>query len=768
MKRKFKMREKPKNDQGMSCELVTDKVNGKWQKITFFAVVGILTVTVLLIFAAFTNEIRTSTRNESTLQLLEVATQSKNVLQSRLDSALLNLHGLASSFAKYDDFSDEQIFDIMQRESIRHGYVHMAIALPDGRSRSTDGNMTDISNREYFKLAMQGEANISNVLKSKTDAQMVIVYAVPIFRSGEIVGVLRAVNKVSSLEKALAVSSFDSSCYTYILKSDGDVVLHPQSPLSDHTVTNVMDVIDSTNSSSELMKADVLAGRSDVREFTQTSGKKVFAAYVPLDGINDWYTVSIIASETLMKKTNYIISLTAFLLLIIAAILVLTVLYIFHIKSLSQKQFEYLAYTDVVTGSLSWSKFQIDMRELLKKGKDKRYAYVFLNVENFKYINDIMGFEIGDDLLKYITKVLSDNTHQDEIFARISADHFSILIEYNGDESIINRLEQINSEICLFRSHYDINFSLRVAYGIYKIKDKTLSSSSINDRALLAMQTVSETKESNYGFYSSNIRQKALLEKELENQMQAALDEKNFIVYLQPKFDLNTSKIVGAEALVRWLHPTRGLIPPGSFIELFENNGFITKLDYYMFEETCKLLRKWLDSGKEPVTISVNLSKVHLYNPNVAEELYCLVVRYNIPPKYIEVELTESMDFDNINMLIDIVDRLKRFDFSISIDDFGTGYSSLNMLKDLPVDVLKIDREFLNEAADQKRGRQVIASIIDMAKRLDMKTVAEGVECKEQADFLINANCDYVQGFFYSQPISINDFENRYIYNNEV
>ncbi|MEG2814497.1 MAG: EAL domain-containing protein, partial [Oscillospiraceae bacterium] len=344
---------------------------------------------------------------------------------------------------------------------------------------------------------------------------------------------------------------------------------------------------------------------------------------------------------------------------------------------------------------------------------------------------------------------------------------FCLMIEYETDQSIIERLETISEKIQDFKKAHHMDFPLNAYFGIYKIKDKTLPAITMSDRALLALQTLSTTGECNYGFYNGSIRKRVLMEKELENDMQSALDNKNFLVFLQPKFSLETSKIVGAESLVRWLHPIRGLIPPSEFITLFEQNGFITKLDYYMFDATCKLIKQWIDDGKKPVPVSVNISRVHLYNPNLAEELYCITLRYNIPTNLIEIELTETMDFENLSILFGIVERLKKFDFTISIDDFGSGYSSLSMLKDLPVDVIKIDREFLSAAADEKRGRKVIESIIDMAKKLDMKTVAEGVENVEQVEFLKSVNCNYVQGYYFSKPIPIKDFETNYIYTPE-
>ncbi len=609
--------------------------------------------------------------------------------------------------------------------------------------------------------AIKGISSVSKCLCSIIDKKRIIVYSVPVFKGNRVIGVLSAINQITTIEKSFFISKYNLNYNTYIINSNGDIIL--KSKDTNDSNINILSTINNYGNNIDKFVKDIKNRDSNVRIIKDTNSKHQFVTYAPLEKINDWYLVSFVAQTPILKKSNYIITLTASLVALITFLLLIFFFYISFVRKSSRKTFEYLAYTDDLTGCRNWSKFVIDSLEMIKKSKDKQYAFVFSNIENFKYVNDIMGFEVGNDLLKFFSKTLDEQLEIGEPYTRINADRFGFIMEYTNDQALLNRLKKINDEISSFKSHSDIRVTLNVLYGIYKVKDKSLPISIMSDRALLAMQTIKTSRESNYGFYNSSIRQKALLEKQLESDMQEALDNKNFAVYLQPKFDLNTKKIIGAEALVRWLHPKRGIISPNEFIPLFENNGFITKLDYYMFESACKLLRKWIDKGKTPIPVSVNISRVHLYNQNLAEELYCTALRYDIPPKLIEIELTESIDFENISLLLQILYRLKSFDFTISIDDFGSGYSSLNLLKDLPVDILKIDREFLSQASDQKRGRQVIASIIDLAKHLDIKTVAEGVEQKDQADFLTSANCDFVQGFYFSKPICINDFEKKYI-----
>ncbi len=241
--------------------------------------------------------------------------------------------------------------------------------------------------------------------------------------------------------------------------------------------------------------------------------------------------------------------------------------------------------------------------------------------------------------------------------------------------------------------------------------------------------------------------------------MRSALINKEFIVYLQPKIDLSTRQISGAEALVRWLPPDENLIPPKDFIPLFEKNGFVVELDFYVYEEVFKVLRKWLDEKRCLVPISLNVSRIHLRDYNFVPRLTSLINKYNLPTDLIELEITESTFFENINQLLKVISELKHYGFTFSIDDFGSGYSSLNILKDLPIDVLKLDKGFFPRDNISKKEKIIVSTIVDMAKKLDIRVISEGIETIEQCDFLTNIGCDMVQGYLFAKPMPISEFE---------
>ena len=239
--------------------------------------------------------------------------------------------------------------------------------------------------------------------------------------------------------------------------------------------------------------------------------------------------------------------------------------------------------------------------------------------------------------------------------------------------------------------------------------------------------------------------------------MEKALLEREFVVYYQPKINMETEKIIGAEALVRWISKDKGFMNPGEFIPVFEKEGFIIELDFFVLEEAVKIIRDWLDNNKNPITISVNQSRVHLSNPYYIERLKNLINKYQIPTKFIELELTESL-FMDIDVALETVKKIKELGFSVSVDDFGSGFSSLNMLKSMPIDVVKIDREFLNESENSQKAQKIISKIVEMAKELDMEVICEGVEKIEQAEFLKSIGCYYAQGFLYAKPMPETEF----------
>ncbi|WP_167956739.1 two-component system response regulator [Anaerosporobacter faecicola] len=408
---------------------------------------------------------------------------------------------------------------------------------------------------------------------------------------------------------------------------------------------------------------------------------------------------------------------------------------------------------DALTGLYSMNFFTEKVTEVLQTCANEKYLVIFANISRFKLVNELFGRTEGDELLRFIGKTMIEMIGEHELCGHAGADNFFLFMKQECYSEAILRaiVDRLNN--------YPIPINIVMRFGVYTLDDITMPIDKIFDRAKLAVDTFDGNYDSYICYYDDSIRQKLLREQMITNAMKAAITEKQFIVFYQPKFDLITESVIGAEALVRWIHPEYGFLSPGEFIPIFEKNGFISELDYYVWECVCQKIATWIETGHEVIPISVNVSRVDLYNPKLPKLLYELVQRYKIPIQYLHLEITESAYTDNAKQMIEIVNEIRRYGFVIEMDDFGTGYSSLNMLSDLPIEILKLDMSFLRNNVGRSSGRSVIKFIINLAKWLGLFVVAEGVETQDQALFLKNMGCDYAQGYYYSKPVAEVDFE---------
>lgn len=415
---------------------------------------------------------------------------------------------------------------------------------------------------------------------------------------------------------------------------------------------------------------------------------------------------------------------------------------------------DYLATYDELTGIYNKQAFYAKTKEMLLDNPDKNFDLLRINIERFKVLNDLFGESTGDKLLRYIGKFLKEINLPLCVSGRLYADNFVVCYEAGKGDSrrMINTLQMVADS-------FAINNRTILGFGLYRIDDKTLPVSVMCDRANMALWKAKGNFKNPYCEYDEKMRQQVLKEQKIINAMEMAIQNKEFTLYLQPKYDIEKGAIIGAEALVRWISLENGFISPGDFIPVFENNGFVYEVDKFIWEESCRYLRKWLDEGREVHPISVNVSRIDLYDPKLVQHLVDLREKYQLPSQYLELEITESAYTEDPEQIITITRQLREAGFVILMDDFGTGYSSLNMLKDIQIDVLKLDMGFLKSSDYSAKGGNILTAILKMAESLKMQTIAEGVETKEQVEFLKSIGCKYVQGFYYSKPLPVDEFE---------
>jgi len=414
---------------------------------------------------------------------------------------------------------------------------------------------------------------------------------------------------------------------------------------------------------------------------------------------------------------------------------------------------------DVVFNVRNKFMFIKDAEERINNNIEKKYALIHYDIKKFTIINNSVGYKVGDDILKKICKIFSKEL-KGEVFGKAEGDKFFVLFEYEEQNELIERMFNISDKIEYLSIWKKINIKPAVNMGIYFIDNDKLALRVAIDRAEFAKSHLKNGYNSEYAIYNDSIGNSLIEARRIEDDMHKALDNNEFKVFFQPKVSVKNGNLSGAEALVRWNHPELGLLYPDKFIPIFEKNGFIIKMDKYVFEQVCVNMRKWIDSGYDVVPVSVNVSRIHFLNTDFVEEYNKIKEKYSIPNNLIEIEITESVVFNNDNeeSIFAVMKNFKNEGFEISMDDFGSGYSSLGLLKEMPIDTLKLDKIFLNHI-EENSSQIIMDHIVDIAKKLSLKVVSEGVETDLQVDFLKKTGCDMAQGFIFSKPKPIEDYE---------
>ena len=406
--------------------------------------------------------------------------------------------------------------------------------------------------------------------------------------------------------------------------------------------------------------------------------------------------------------------------------------------------------------------FNFKVKKLINNSENS-FIMVMLDINNFKAINEMYGFDEGNKILMEINHIINKFIFGKGICCHSYSDVYYFCCESENDEETLKILYDINNEI----NETILNIKIVLSYGIYRINNKLTGIDEIIECVSYAHKISKRDSTRNITFYDETLKFNMLNEKQIENDMDEALINEDFKLYLQPKYNIHTNEINGAEALVRWEHPKKGLMVPNKFIPIFEKNGFIIKLDMYMLEQVCKFIKYNEKKGRKTFPISVNISKFNFRRKDLKKDIMEIINKYNVNPKLIELEITESLIAEEPEEIIKMINDFKNENVSISMDDFGTGYSSLSMLQSLPVDILKIDCGFFRDFEKSKKGATIIKYIVALAKELSLEVVAEGVETKEEVEYLREIDCTNVQGYYFCKPITLEEFEKRAFSNNE-
>ena len=640
-------------------------------------------------------------------------------------------------------------------------FRHIGFTGTNGITVSSTGQSANITHRSFIQDGLAGRSSVYAHTQCSFDGKYGDMYSVPVYKNGTLIGVLTGEHETFGFADITTLSVANKNNCFFIFSRDGDVIYCSDDNtlgfgLADNIAASVTDNVQANDISYTLSRKP----QGTFKHFSIGS-TDYMSAFSEIDG-TEWIFAVIVPTHSVLSDFGTLIIFTAALIVIMSALLLISIFVTtVRIKKISAEISGTIdlglekIYTDSITGHDTLERFR-ENYAVAMKNTAVEHALISIDVDRFKAVNDMFGFEGGNEVIRKLSDIIKRNIGKNDFFARSTGDLFYAFCEFDNKDTLANMAKNIMSDV-----EYQINeVRLNIAIGIYIIDDPNMRSRVAADRSDMAREAVKNSKQSRYGFFDTSMIERIRREKRIEDIMEDALALGEFIVYLQPKYSLGEkNEVVGAEALVRWNHNGK-LIPPGDFIPLFERNGFVTKLDYYMFEEVCKLQKKYISLGLKPKLISVNMSRVHIHKTGFVSELAAICAKYDIDTKYIEIEITESAAYEEMAMLCEIFREIKRYGFHVSIDDFGTGYSSLNMLKDLTVDVIKIDRSFLTEKADENENASlIIACLVMLASSLKIETICEGVETGVQCDLLTKLGCDMVQGFYFARPMPVVDFE---------
>ncbi|EQJ08413.1 EAL domain-containing protein [Clostridioides difficile] len=699
--------------------------------------------------------------SEAKIHIKEVAVQGSQLAQRQIEKDLDVLNIFSNYYASNPDIPNEEKMKNLLDEMENQKFYTMAIVDINGNAENTKGDKFSVKDREFFKNSIKGKKYVSSPYVDEVNKSIKkIAISVPLLNNDKVVGVLYCTYNINTLMKLINISFYENNSISYVVKNNGTIILHPQ---GDSLSKNIYKLLKQDNDIQEVnrLKKELQENKTGATVLNMLEERR-YLGYATMDNgnsennyIKDWNLIFSIPETVVFSNSKQIINRAVYAVLSIVLIFIAIIFYIIYIKKSNEKEILSLAYEDKVTYIGNQNKFYRECSKYLLDKPSLNYIIVYFDINNFKMINDTFGYEFGDNLLITIAKALKEELTEGEVYARLSSDYFAIFCDYkNGRNKIIRKLDNIRSNI---ESNLSIVFEISLCVGIYFVEEGEVDIQKAVNKANMA-RSVAKGKNINYAIYNEDVRNKLSEESMILDDIKIALVKNQFEVYYQPKFSLVTGEMIGSEALIRWNHPEHGFISPAVFIPIAEKSKLILKIGRFVFERVCNDLYEWKKQGKKIVPVSVNLSRVELYQPDIVKFINKTIKMYNLSSDFIEIEITETVAINELNILKNVLNELRTYGFSISMDDFGTGYSSISCLRDMPIDILKLDKSFLGGIEHDERSRNIAKSIVSLAKSLDLVAIIEGVESKEQAELMKQFGCDLVQGFYFARPMPAKNF----------
>lgn len=710
-------------------------------------------IAILIVFPLFlTNEL--DAQNQAFLKEVSAKNGESVGFKFQEQAAYLYYYAENVDTTKLDDpeAAIKSLGDIPKANSFKR----YGISTLDGEAYTSDGNRVTLAHTEHIKECAESDTfTVCRMSQQESiDGDEVFVMHLPLKHEGETKAVFFIVYTIEQIMANFESSAFEQSEFFYVVDYEGNNIMSTHSDVRYRNIKNVFYTlpVDEKYGGSRIadIQEDMANGETGVLLSTQNTDFYLY--YSPLN-FNDWYLFSIIPTSAVIANRNTVLSYIGLMCFFLITVFILFTVYAVSAERRKKEELDKILYTDSLTGGASYAKFCLDVKKQL--GKPIKAAYIVMDLDNFKLVNDYYGYEMGNRTIRFINSLWQNMLRNDEYVGRIAADRFAVYLRYSSEKDLINRLNNFCNDCRIFNDKNMSNYILVPSIGIYYINEKNIDIQKMQNCAVMAKSLVKGDRDTMISIYSSKIKKDLTRKKLFSDELELAIKNNQLSVVLQPQYKTDNGEICGAEMLVRWKKEDGTFIPPSEFIPVAEEKGLVRDIDRFVFRKACEIQQDLIKKGFSPINISVNLSQQSLYDPAIVETYLGIVEETGADISHLHIEITETTLFNNNKAFIKLLRKLHKAGFKILLDDFGTGFSSLMLLKSMPIDALKLDKSFIDDY-EHSRGRNIIECIITMAKRLGITLVAEGVETAEQYEYIKEQECDVVQGYFFSYPLDYN------------
>lgn len=748
---------------------IKKKKNNLIKPIIFFGICVFIICAVTCVFHI--SSIKNSLEEEVNQQLIAQLEVAGEVLESNLESTESIIMAAADEMGEKREqyFSEAQIYRILKSYKSLDDFQQLMYLTEDNSLYLDDGRSVDSSDyiREGLDDIYESRIYVINDFWAK-DKDWQLLFIAPVEARGGRKGFIIGLKDCKNI--------LDSNTFFY-LKQMGDVmVINEEGAILDCNFINLSDQDEKYETIYDCMERYWKIDTQKISRFrekvydkniteaafpcTSSDGSRYFYSFYTTEGFLNLRIVCMYTDSVYSNLENTVVVGSIATCLIMMLSMAFLVFVAYRHNSSVNKLITRLAYEDEVTGGKNLNYFREFVADTMEKYPGMPFMMHRFDVSNFRYINEAYGHVKADQLLKTIIEEADALFYSRELCIRMNADQFAMITRNTQD--LEERFYVFSDKVNARALDLGIRYPIKFKRGVYPIRNREEDVTLMIDKANMARKLLMGEEKESVSYYSDRLADDMKKTDKIESEMETALFNREFKMYVQPKWDIQEDHLYGGEALVRWMKDDGNMIYPSDFVPVFEKNGFIEQLDIFMLESACKLIREQLDSGQPIYPISVNQSRMLLNDPDYINRITEMMDKYQIPKGYIELEITESMLFSERDKMISILNELKEMELQLSMDDFGSGYSSLNLLKDFPFDVLKIDKEFFSEATTSESSVWILRMIIEMAEGLGIRVICEGVETKEQIEMLRKIGCRYVQGYYYSKPIPVERFVEEY------